>query len=172
MKCVGVVLNSSQESLWKLQRRMSFIFVHWLLNTLVTAECWATIPSLLCQISAAEHSSWLVCLCILKLPDTQVFLQIHSSTEPFEVAFTAEQTLLFYFAFSVIINCKLDKMLIIILIAIRPCDWEKKWDSDKAKITVKCYGNLQNCCTEKFLHKKMYAFIVFLSGNILFVYAN
>lgn len=33
----------------------------------LTAECWATIPSLLCQISAfsaAEHVSWLVCACV------------------------------------------------------------------------------------------------------------
>lgn len=129
VKCVGVVFNPSQESLWKLQRRMHFILVHWLLGSLM--DCWVLgIPCLLCQMSAfsaAEHVSWPVCAgvsqsCLIH----KVFLQIHSSADSSEAAFTAEQTLLFYFAFSVIINCKFDKILIIILITIRPCDWGKK----------------------------------------------
>lgn len=83
-----------------------------------------------------------------------MFLQIHSWTDSFEVAFTAEQTLLFYFAFSVIIDCKLGKILIIILIAIRPCDWRKNGILIMQKLSIKCYGNLKDCCIKKNLHNK------------------
>lgn len=146
VKCVGVVFNSSQESLWTLQRRMNFTFVHWLLDTLInywvlSNHSFSVVSDECFQCSRARELTC-VCLCILKLSDTQVFLHIHSSTDPSNVAFTAEQALLFYFAFSVILNCKLDKFLIIILIAIRPCDWGEKWDTNNAKIIHKVLWKL------------------------------
>lgn len=175
VKCVGVK-NSSQESLWKLQRRMNFIFVHWLLDTLINCRVlsnhyFSVLSDVRFQCSRA-HELTCVCLCILKLSDTQVFLQIHSSPDSSEVAFTAEQTLLFYFAFSVILTCKLDAILIIILMAVRPCDWGKKWDTDNAKIIYKILRKLKWLLHREISSQKMYTFIVFLYSNVLCVYAE
>lgn len=98
-----------------------------------------------------------------------MFLQIRSSPDSSEVAFTAEQTLLFYFAFSVILTCKLDKILIIILMSIRPCDWGKKWDTDNAKLIHKILWKIKWLLHREISSPKMYTFIVFLYSNILFV---
>lgn len=118
------------------------------------------------------HELTCVCLCFLKLSDTQMFLQIRSSPDSSEVAFTAEQTLLFYFAFSVILTCKLDKILIIILMSIRPCDWGKKWDTDNAKLIHKILWKIKWLLHREISSPKMYTFIVFLYSNILFVCAE
>lgn len=141
-------------------------FVHWLLDTLI--NCWVlgnhsfSVVSDECFQCSRSCELTCVCLCILKLSDTQVFLQIHSSTDSSEVAFTAEQTLLFYFASSVIINCQLDEILIIILTVIRPRDWGKKWDTDNAKIIHKILWKLKRLLHIKISSQKMYTFIVYL----------
>lgn len=63
-------------------------------------------------------------------------------------------TLLFCFALSMITNCKIDKILTIILIAIKPCDYEKNGIMMIQKC-VRYYRNLKDCCIVKFLHNNV-----------------